>query len=172
PSVGPGPVRPYRAGPRVRGTGGGSPACGAAGPRTGEQVDDGHRADHGEEPVDIHRRPPLDLAVADHEGAGRPGVQPEPAALTLLAGLIVTASAATAAGDDRASDDRHAVLLVWIGKDPPHGDRVPCGVQQLFQLHRRPPDRLSLQHPRPAACPPPVPPTPSGPLPPIMNPGS
>src|SRR4051794_39155110 len=62
----------------------------------------------GHDPVDAPRRLPGPLAVLEHVGAGRPGGEQDPAAVPLLAAVVLAVTAATRPADGGRRDHRHA----------------------------------------------------------------
>jgi hypothetical protein len=90
-----------------------------------EQGDDGDHLAAKDDPVDIHRRPPAQLATADDERPDRARGHAEAAALPpALALRVLAASAPGATLDPGGGNDRQAVLLIRFPEHPLDGEGV------------------------------------------------
>src|SRR6266581_780451 len=114
-----------------------------------EQGDDHDDLAPEDDPVDVDRGPPAQLAVPDHECPDRAGAHAEAAARTLAPAFCVLAAAASrAAADPGGGDDRHAVLLVRLAEHPLDGEHIPRLRDDVLNLHRLLPSVV----PHPARC--------------------
>src|SRR5215211_6491619 len=103
--------------------------------RLGPGLDDGPDGQQGhnhdrlpaeDDPVDVDRRPPAQLALAEDVRPDRAGRHAEPAAGTLALALrILAAPGPGAALDPGRGDDGDAVLLVRLAEHPLDRHRVP-----------------------------------------------
>src|SRR5207249_7814533 len=82
----------------------------------GQQRHDGDHLTAHDDFVDVHRRPPGDVAVLDDERADRGAGDAEPAAAALPLGGLLTHAAAGSAAHLRDGYDDHVVLFFLYQK--------------------------------------------------------